>query len=51
MDRDGGATRHEPRSRRKGAVAPAASCCAKPAVAADMRPVAEPVAGPYPVPR
>ena len=30
--------------------APAASCCAKPAAPADMRPVAEPVAGPYPMP-
>lgn len=50
MDRDGGARRPDPRSRGSGATAPVENCCTKQAALAVMRPQAEPVAGPYPVP-
>ena len=50
MERDGGMRRHESWSRSADATAPVENCCTKQAAAADMRPQAEPVAGPYPVP-
>jgi short chain dehydrogenase len=50
MDKDGGARRPEPLSRGTGATAPVENCCTKQAARAVMRPQAEPVAGPYPVP-